>query len=90
MVWLVSWIDGLCVNYSTFDGKTACVQFLHLINAKVIKLAFHSEEKLRERRRKRSVGKDLSAPEPWGGAEPSAALVVRYKHRPGLQNIINI
>lgn len=54
---LVSWIGGLCANYSIFDGKTAHVQFLHLINAKVIKLAFHSAEKMRERRRKRSMGK---------------------------------
>lgn len=72
---LVSWIDFFCANYSIFDGKTAQVQFLHLINAKVIKLALHSAEKMREKRRKRSMGKDLSAPEPWDGAEPTAALV---------------
>lgn len=80
----------MCANYSILDEKTAPVQFLHLINAKIIKLAFHSAEKMRERRRKRSVGRDWSAPEPWGGAEPTAALVIRYKHRPGLQSIINI
>lgn len=36
------------------------------------------------------MGKDLPAPEPWDGAEPTAALVIRSKHRPGLQDKINI
>lgn len=87
---LFSWIGGLCADYSMFGGKSACIQFLHVLHAKVIKLAFHSAERMRERRRTRSMGKDLSAPEPWGGADPTAALVIRYEHKPGLQKIINI